>query len=87
MKTDFVRKSKQSTLPAKQCVVFRVMTDPNPNHEIAFALRDCAVMNSNARRIKSGMTFQLLKSNRAMFRIRLPEAITLIRQSLCSLGQ
>lgn len=41
----------------KQRVVFGMMTDPNPNHELTFSVRDRAVMNSNARRIERWMTF------------------------------
>jgi hypothetical protein len=83
----FIRESESSTPPAKQRVVFRMMTDPNPNHEIAFALRDRAVMNSNTCGTKRRMTFQRFESNRAMLWIRLPEAVTFVRQSLRPLRQ
>src|SRR5438105_2572188 len=83
----FIRESQSLTPPTKQRVVFRMMTDPNPNHEIAFALRDRAVMNSDTCGIKCRMTFQLFESNRAMLRIRLPEAVTFVGQSLRSLRQ
>ena len=63
------------------------MTDPNPNHKVAFSLRDRAVMNSNARGIESGMAFQRFESNRAMVWIQLPEPVTFVGQSLCSLRE
>jgi hypothetical protein len=56
-----------------------MMTNPNPNHEITFALRDRTVMNSGTRRIKRRMTFQPLESNRAVLWIRLPEPVAFVR--------
>jgi hypothetical protein len=43
-----------------------MMTDPHPNHEIIFSVRDRPVMNSDTRRIKRGMTFQAFEPDRAM---------------------
>jgi hypothetical protein len=40
-----------------------MMTDPNPNHQVAFSVRDCAVMNSNPRGIERRMTFQVFEPN------------------------
>jgi hypothetical protein len=60
MKTDLFGALNHSPL-AKQRVVFGMMTDPNPNHEIAFSLRDRTVMNSDSRGIKRRMTFQMLE--------------------------
>jgi len=34
-----------------------MMTDPNPNQQIAFTLRDRTVMNSNTHGIKRRMAF------------------------------
>jgi hypothetical protein len=56
MKTDLFSARSISTL-AKQRVIFRVMTDPNPNDQIAFAVGDGPVMDSDARRIKRRMPF------------------------------
>jgi hypothetical protein len=67
---------------AKQRVVFRMMSYPNPNYEIAFTLRNRPVMNADPRGIKRRMTFQLFESNRAMIWIRLPEIVTFVCQSL-----
>ena len=80
MKTDFpLHRTSNRLLPlAKQRVVFRMMPSPNPNH-IAFALRDRTVMNSDTRRIKRRMAFQLFEPNRPMHWIRLPKPVTFVR--------
>jgi hypothetical protein len=54
-----------------------MMTNPNPNHEIAFTLRDRTATNSDTRGVKRRMTLKLLESNRAMLWIRLPQSIHL----------
>jgi hypothetical protein len=48
MHTDFPSHKTFVLPPAKQRVVFGMMTDPNPNHEIAFALRDRTILNPSA---------------------------------------
>jgi hypothetical protein len=64
-----------------------MMSNPNPDYEIAFTLRDRTVMNSDTSGIERWMTFQLFEANRAVLWIRLPQAEAFVRQSLRSIWQ
>jgi hypothetical protein len=53
----FVSPSLRRSALAKQRIVFRMMTDPHPDDEIAFTLCDCSVVNPNSGGIKCRMPF------------------------------